>query len=50
LLGLLELTAARFPARTGPDGESVLLDQQDRARWDHAAIRRGRNEREREVL
>ena len=42
LLALLELTAARFPARTGPDGESVLLDQQDRARWDQAAIRRGR--------
>jgi len=42
LLALLELTAARFPARTGPDGEPVLLDQQDRARWDHAAIRRGR--------
>ena len=42
LLGLLELTAARFPARTGPDGESVLLEDQDRRRWDHAAIRRGR--------
>ncbi|HEX6453415.1 MAG TPA: DUF6596 domain-containing protein, partial [Trebonia sp.] len=37
-----ELTAARFPARTGPDGEPVLLEQQDRARWDYAAIRRGR--------
>lgn len=42
LLALLELTAARFPARTGPDGESVLLEQQDRRRWDRAAIRRGR--------
>jgi RNA polymerase sigma factor (sigma-70 family) len=42
LLALLELTAARFPARTGPDGEPVLLEQQDRARWDQAAIRRGR--------
>ncbi|WP_433714370.1 RNA polymerase sigma factor [Nocardia sp. CA-084685] len=42
LLGLLELTAARFPARTGPDGEPVLLEQQDRRRWDRAAIRRGR--------
>jgi RNA polymerase sigma factor (sigma-70 family) len=42
LLALLELTAARFPARTGPDGEPVLLDQQDRGRWDRAAIRRGR--------
>jgi RNA polymerase sigma factor (sigma-70 family) len=42
LLALLELTAARFPARVGPDGEPVLLQQQDRRRWDRAAIRRGR--------
>ncbi|GAA4432641.1 sigma-70 family RNA polymerase sigma factor [Actinokineospora soli] len=42
LLALLELTAARFPARTGPDGEPVLLEDQDRGRWDVAAIRRGR--------
>ncbi|MFD6155873.1 RNA polymerase sigma factor [Nocardia sp. NPDC060256] len=42
LLALLELTAARFPARTGPDGHPVLLAQQDRRRWDRAAIRRGR--------
>ena len=42
LLALLELTAARFPARTGPDGEPVLLERQDRGRWDYAAIRRGR--------
>ncbi|MFH5229941.1 RNA polymerase sigma factor [Antrihabitans spumae] len=42
LLALLELTAARFPARTGPDGEPVLLDRQDRSRWNHAAIARGR--------
>jgi predicted RNA polymerase sigma factor len=42
LLALIELTAARFPARTGPKGEPVLLEQQDRRRWDHAAIRRGR--------
>ncbi|UYM06613.1 RNA polymerase sigma factor [Solicola gregarius] len=42
LLALLELTAARFPARTGADGELVLLEHQDRRRWDRAAIRRGR--------
>jgi len=42
LLALLELTAARFPARIGPDGEPVLLEDQDRRRWDRAAIRRGR--------
>lgn len=43
LLALLELTAARFPARTGPDGEPVLLEHQDRRRWDRSAIRRGRD-------
>ncbi|WP_433577652.1 RNA polymerase sigma factor [Nocardia brasiliensis] len=42
LLALLELTAARFPARTAPDGKPILLEQQDRRRWDHAAIGRGR--------
>lgn len=41
LLALFELTAARFPARTGPDGEAVLLEDQDRRRWDRSAIRRG---------
>ncbi|SER74587.1 RNA polymerase sigma factor [Lentzea albida] len=42
LLALLELTAARFPARRGPDGETVLLQEQDRRRWDRSAIARGR--------
>ncbi|TAK70485.1 MAG: RNA polymerase subunit sigma-24 [Actinomycetota bacterium] len=42
LLALLELTAARFPARLDAAGEPVLLDDQDRRRWDSAAIRRGR--------
>jgi RNA polymerase sigma factor (sigma-70 family) len=42
LLALLELTAARFPARTAADGSPVLLDAQDRQRWDRAAVRRGR--------
>lgn len=42
LLALMELTSARFPARTGPDGEPILLDAQDRRRWDRSAIRRGR--------
>ncbi|MFJ9316814.1 RNA polymerase sigma factor [Pimelobacter simplex] len=41
LLALLELTAARFPARTAPDGRPVLLEDQDRRRWDRTAIRRG---------
>jgi predicted RNA polymerase sigma factor len=42
LLALLELTAARFPARLDAAGEPVLLADQDRRRWDRAAIRRGR--------
>jgi RNA polymerase sigma factor (sigma-70 family) len=42
LLALLELTASRFPARLDDDGDPVLLEEQDRARWDRAAIRRGR--------
>ncbi|WP_327287320.1 RNA polymerase sigma factor [Streptomyces sp. NBC_01198] len=41
LLALFELTSARFPARTGPDGEAVLLEDQDRRLWDRSAIRRG---------
>lgn len=41
LLALFELTAARFPARTGPDGSPVLLEEQDRRLWDFSAIRRG---------
>lgn len=42
LLALQELTAARFPARTGRDGQPVLLEDQDRRRWDRSAISRGR--------
>ncbi|WP_449283876.1 RNA polymerase sigma factor [Leucobacter sp.] len=42
LLALMELTAARFPARVTPTGEPVQLDRQDRTRWDRSAIARGR--------
>ena len=42
LLALLELTAARFPARLDAAGEPVLLEDQDRRLWDRSAIRRGR--------
>lgn len=42
LLALLELTAARFPARLDPEDRPVLLEDQDRRLWDQAAIRRGR--------
>ena len=42
LLALLELTAARFPARLDKSGQPVLLEDQDRRLWDQSAIRRGR--------
>ncbi|MFE4228865.1 RNA polymerase sigma factor [Arthrobacter sp. NPDC056886] len=42
LLALMELTAARFPARLDTSGQPVLLEDQDRRLWDQSAIRRGR--------
>ncbi|WP_328761428.1 MULTISPECIES: sigma-70 family RNA polymerase sigma factor [unclassified Streptomyces] len=41
LLALILLTEARSAARTGPGGELVPLDEQDRALWDRAAIAEG---------
>jgi RNA polymerase sigma factor (sigma-70 family) len=41
LQALLEIQASRLPARTGPDGQMVLLEAQDRRRWDQLLIRRG---------
>ena len=41
LQALLELQASRLHARTTPAGDAVLLEDQDRARWDHLLIRRG---------
>ena len=41
LAALLEIQASRLPARTGPDGEPVLLPDQDRRRWDRLLVRRG---------
>lgn len=41
LLALMLLTDARRAARTGPHGELVPLDEQDRDRWDRAAIEEG---------
>ncbi|KHL10723.1 UNVERIFIED_CONTAM: RNA polymerase subunit sigma-24 [Mumia flava] len=40
-VALLELQAARIPARTAADGSPVLLDEQDRQRWDRTLVRRG---------
>ncbi|QHC57177.1 RNA polymerase sigma factor [Rathayibacter sp. VKM Ac-2760] len=42
LLALMELQASRFAARTAPDGAPVLLEDQDRTRWDRGQIERGR--------
>ncbi|MFF8843598.1 RNA polymerase sigma factor [Streptomyces sp. NPDC015127] len=41
LLALMLLTEGRTPARTGPHGELVPLDEQDRALWDRDAIAEG---------
>jgi predicted RNA polymerase sigma factor len=37
----MELQASRARARVGPDGEAILLLDQDRARWDYVLIGRG---------
>ncbi len=41
LLALMLLTDARRAARSTPDGELVLLADQDRSRWDRAKIAEG---------
>jgi RNA polymerase sigma factor (sigma-70 family) len=41
LLALMLLTDARRAARTGPAGELIPLDEQDRSRWDRAEITEG---------
>ena len=41
LIALLEIQASRTRARVGPEGEPVLLADQDRSRWDPLLIRRG---------
>jgi RNA polymerase sigma factor (sigma-70 family) len=41
LLALMLLTDARRGARTGPDGALIPLAEQDRRRWDRAAIAEG---------
>jgi RNA polymerase sigma factor (sigma-70 family) len=41
LLALMLLTDARRPARTRPDGGLVPLAEQDRGRWDAAAVAEG---------
>ncbi|MEN0085828.1 MAG: RNA polymerase sigma factor [Leifsonia sp.] len=41
LVALMEFQASRLRARTAPDGSPILLQDQDRARWDRILIRRG---------
>jgi RNA polymerase sigma factor (sigma-70 family) len=41
LLSLMEFQSSRFAARTGADGQAVLLEDQDRTRWDRAQLGRG---------
>ncbi|WP_374991186.1 RNA polymerase sigma factor [Streptomyces sp. LHD-70] len=41
LAALLEFQQSRAGARTGPDGEPVLLADQNRTRWNRLLIRRG---------
>ncbi|MFG2678445.1 RNA polymerase sigma factor [Streptomyces sp. NPDC048392] len=41
LAALLEFQASRTAARTGPDGEPVLLKDQNRHRWNRMLIARG---------
>ncbi|MBV8665605.1 MAG: sigma-70 family RNA polymerase sigma factor [Burkholderiaceae bacterium] len=41
LVALMEIQASRLRARSGPDGEPILLLEQDRSRWDYLLIGRG---------
>ena len=41
LVALMELQASRMGARTSADGSPILLDDQDRSRWDRLQIGRG---------
>ncbi|OBB72372.1 RNA polymerase sigma factor [Mycobacterium sp. 852014-52144_SCH5372336] len=41
LVALMELQSSRFAARTDGDGRPILLEDQNRAKWDRAQIRRG---------
>ena len=41
LVALMELQASRSRARVGPGGEPILLNDQDRSRWDYVLVTRG---------
>lgn len=41
LVSLMEFQSSRFAARTDDDGRPILLEDQNRAKWDRAQIQRG---------
>ncbi|WP_235676913.1 RNA polymerase sigma factor [Mycolicibacterium porcinum] len=41
LLALMEFQSSRFAARTDAEGRPILLEDQNRSRWDRAQIQRG---------
>ncbi len=41
LVALMELQASRSRARVRPGGEPILLNDQDRSRWDYVLVMRG---------
>src|SRR5258707_1115709 len=41
LVALMEIQASRSGARVGPNGEPILLLDQNRGRWNHFLIKRG---------
>src|SRR5258705_136491 len=41
LVSLMEFQSSRFSARTDPDGRPILLEDQNRTKWDRAQIQRG---------
>ncbi|WP_172800248.1 RNA polymerase sigma factor [Mycobacterium sp. IS-1556] len=41
LVSLMEFQSSRFAARTDSDGRPILLEDQNRAKWDRAQIQRG---------
>jgi RNA polymerase sigma factor (sigma-70 family) len=43
LLALMLFHAARFDARVGPDGFVLLMEEQDRGKWDRKLIRRAKD-------
>jgi RNA polymerase sigma-70 factor (ECF subfamily) len=49
LLALMLLQHSRRDARVGPGGDLVLLDDQDRSRWDRSMIAEGLNQLERSM-